>query len=169
MKLLILLFGMLYVGLSDACIHSPFTYDSTRIKQLAEQADRIVWVELLDKQVSYPPSLPKSESTTLASTLEELLALVERDKAARKHPTFSMIFNELHLIKGQSLSVSAQCSNCDPSSSRLYRRMRTGEKYVLYYLDDQLIGASPADTTARYQAQLKTISDPLTLVGHKEQ
>lgn len=167
MKLLILLFGILYVGVSDACMPSPFAYDSTRIKQLAEQADRIVWVELFDKQVTYPASLPKSESTAPASTLEELLALVKRDKVARTHPTFSMIFNELHLIKGQSLSVSNQCSNCDPSSSRLYRRMRTGEKYVLYYQGDQLIGASSADTTARYQAQLKIISDPLTLVGYE--
>lgn len=154
MKLFILIFGLVCSGIADSCRYYALATKPNQIKGLAYVADSIVWVELLSLQVEYPHRGPiKPYISSPASTLEELLALVKRDKIQRSSnpPTITTSFNTLHLLQGNPVELNSTCEKCRGFSSVLYNRITVGNKYILFYKGNQIIGATETIDTEDYQ------------------
>jgi len=154
MKTFILIFGLVFSGIADSCRYYGLAAKTSQIKALALTANSIVWVELLSLRVEYPPlEQIESDISSPASTLEELLALVKRDKIRRSRnpPTITTSFNYLHLLKGNPVELNSICEKCVGFSSTLYNRMAIGKKYILFYKNKRIIGATEIIDTEDYQ------------------
>lgn len=164
MKLFILLMGLLLSSVASSCpISYRFASNDQHIQGLASYSDTIVWVELLDKQVIYPLSEElEVNSSNAATLLDELLALVKRDKInqSKNLPNINVVLNSLQLIKGNSLALELNCQSCRGAANAYYNKMSVGKQYLMYYRESQLLGVTEINDADDYQRIMNVIEQP---------
>ena len=149
-------------GSVSSCPVSAFATSTTHIKRLVSHSDTIVWAELLSRQIDVPYIEElEPNSSNVAGTLAELLALVKRDKIKSNHylENINTSFNVLHSIHGNLFAMESKCEECTGRSSYLYHSMTAGDQYILFYQQGRIIGAVETRTIANYQRVLAIVEN----------